>query len=271
MPSLPVDDALVARLRAAGCVFAEDEAALLRGEARDADHLEAMVAERVAGRPLEQVVGWAEFCGLRILLEPGVFVPRRRTELLARRVVGLASATDRPVVVELCCGAAAVGAVVLAEVDGVELVVADVDPAAVASARRNVGDRALVVQGDLYDPLPATLRGRVDVLVANAPYVPTDAVRSMPPEARDHEPRVALDGGPDGLDVARRVVAGAPEWLAPGGHLLVETSRGQAPALLAAFTAAGLDAEVVRDEDRDATAVLGRLVRALERPSDTRL
>ena len=127
------------------------------------------------------------------------------------------------------------------------------------------------MQGDLYGPLPETLRGRVDVLVANAPYVPTGAVRSMPPEARDHEPRVALDGGPDGLDVARRVVAGAPEWLAPGGQLMVETSRGQAPALLAAFTAAGLDAEVVRDEDRDATAVLGRLVRALERPSDTRL
>jgi release factor glutamine methyltransferase len=257
VPSLPVD-ALVARLRAAGCVFAEDEAALLRAEARDADHLEAMAAERVAGRPLEQVVGWAEFCGRRILLEPGVFVPRRRTELLARRAVGLASATDRPVVVELCCGAAAVGAVVLAEVDGVELVVADIAVAAVASARRNVGDRALVVRGDLYDPLPAALRGRVDLLVANAPYVPSDAVGSMPPEARDHEPRIALDGGTDGLDVARRVLANAPRWLAPGGHLLVETSRRQAPALLATFAAAGLDAEVVRDEALDATAVLGR-------------
>ena len=84
----------------------------------------------------------------------------------------------------------------------------------------------------------------------------------MPPEARDHEPRVALDGGPDGLDVARRVVAGAPMARARAATSLVETSRGQAPALLAAFTAAGLDAEVVRDEDRDATAVLGRLVRA---------
>lgn len=258
VPSRPVDHALLARLRAAGCVFAEDEAALLQGEARDPAHLETMVAERVAGRPLEQVVGWAEFCGRRVLLEPGVFVPRRRTELLAGLTVALARAADRPVVVELCCGAAAVGTVVLAEVGGVELAVADIEASAVAAARRNVGDRALVLHGDLYDPLPVTLRGRVDVLVANAPYVPSDAVGSMPPEARDHEPRVALDGGADGLDVARRVVAGAPDWLAAGGHLLVETSRGQAPALLAAFTAAGLDAEVVRDEDRDATAVIGR-------------
>ena len=254
------DAAVVARLRAAGCVFAEDEAALLQAEARDAVHLDAMVAERVDGRPLEQIVGWAEFCGLRVLLEPGVFVPRVRTEHLARTAVDLARAVDRPVVVELCCGAAAVGAVVLARVGDVELVVADVDPAAVAAARRNVGDGALVLEGDLDEPLPDTLRGRVDVLVANAPYVPSDAVGSMPPEARDHEPRVALDGGSDGLDVARRLVRAAPGWLAPGGHLVIETSRAQAPALRAAFEAAGLDTCVTRDEERDGTAVVGRRV-----------
>ncbi len=262
---LPDDDPVVGRLRAAGCVFAEQEAAVLRAEAGDAAHLEAMLAERLSGRPLEHVVGWAEFRGLRVLLEPGVFVPRRRTEHLADLAVGLArrdDGGDRPVVVELCCGAAAVGAVVLHELAEVDLVVADIDAAAVRSARRNVGARALVLRGDLDEPLPAGLRGRVDVLVANAPYVPSDAVGSMPSEARDHEPPAALDGGPDGLAVARRVVALAPRWLRPGGHLVVETSLDQAPVLGAAYTAAGLSARVSRDEERDATAVVGRLVRA---------
>ena len=241
-------------------MFAEDEAALLRARADDDAHLEAMVVDRVAGRPLEQIVGWVEFCGLRVVVDPGVFVPRVRTEHLADLTVDLARAADRPVVVELCCGVAAIGTVVLAALDDVELVVADVDPAAVASARRNLGDRALVLQGDLDQPLPDHLRGRVDVLVANAPYVPTDAVGSMPPEARDHEPLVALDGGADGLDVARRLVGVAHRWLAPGGHLVIETGRGQAAALLRGFVAAGLDARVTRDEERDATAVVGRRV-----------
>jgi release factor glutamine methyltransferase len=252
-------DVLVHRLRAAGCVFAEDEAALLAAEARDEAHLEAMAVERVGGRPLEQVVGWARFAGLRIALEPGVFVPRRRTELVAELAVELARAAGpRPVVVELCCGAAPVGAAVLAALPEADLTVADVDAAAVRAARLNVGGRARVLQGDLDAPLPSSLRGTVDVLVANAPYVPTEAVATMPPEARDHEPRVALDGGADGLDVARRMVACAPTWLRPGGHLVVETSLRQAPALVAAYERAGLVAETRHDEERGGTAVVGR-------------
>ena len=122
------------------------------------------------------------------------------------------------------------GAALAAALDRVELYAVDIDPAAVRCARRNVAAAGgQVYEGDLYEPLPATLRGRVDVLVANAPYVPTEAVGLLPPEARIHEPRVALDGGADGLDVLRRVAAAAPLWLAPGGHLLVETSERQAP------------------------------------------
>ena len=252
-------DVLVHRLRAAGCVFAEDEAALLTAEAVDEEHLWAMVAERVGGRPLEQVLGWARFAGLRIALEPGVFVPRRRTELVAELAVELAGfAGPHPVVVELCCGAAPVGAAVLAALPEADLTVADVDPAAVRAARRNVGERARVLLGDLDAPLPSSLRGTVDVLVANAPYVPTEAVATMPPEARDHEPRVALDGGADGLDVARRVVACAPAWLRPGGHLVIETSVHQAPVLMAAYERAGFVAETRHDGERDGAAVVGR-------------
>ena len=268
MPPHPLPDpALVARLRAAGCVFAEDEALLLtravEGRADAADELERLVARRVGGEPLEQLLGWAEFGGLRILLEPGVFVPRRRTEALAAEAIRLAGAIadeGRPaVVVDLCCGAGAIGAAVVDAVGDVELTAGDVDPAAVLAARRNLEPLgARVVAGDLFDALPRDLLGRVDVLAVNAPYVPTAEIAMMPPEARDHEARAALDGGADGLDVHRRVAASAREWLAPGGHLLIETSRRQAPTTAALVTAGGLAARVVRDDELAATIVVGR-------------
>src|SRR4051812_16138003 len=225
-PVDPVDPAdLVARLRAAGCVFAEDEARLLRAQARTAPELTSMAARRVAGEPLEHVLGWAEFAGLRVAVEPGVFVPRHRSEFLVQQAAG--AGPHARVVVDLCCGSGAIGAALLERLVDVELHSADVDQAAVRSARRTLGSRGRVHLGDLYAALPASLRGRVDLLVASTPYVPADAVRLMPPEAREHEPLVALDGGSDGLDVVRRVVAGASVWLAPGGVVLVETSAAQ--------------------------------------------
>lgn len=248
---------LVGRLRAAGCVFAEDEAALLLEAVGSADELAALVARRVAGEPLEQVLGWVEFAGLRLVVEPGVFVPRRRTELMVREASRLLTGCVDPVGVDLCCGCGAVAAALLAAVGGLDVHAADIDPAAVVCARRNLPAHR-VHQGDLYDALPATLRGRVDVLAVNTPYVPTAAIATMPPEARDHEPAVALDGGPDGLDIARRVAADALTWLAPGGSVIVETSRAQAPTLTAVFRAHGLEARVVMDEDLDATMVVGR-------------
>jgi release factor glutamine methyltransferase len=255
-PAAPPD--VVATLRAAGCVFAEEEAALLVEAAGSPGELDRMVADRVSGVPLEVLVGWAEFLGLRIAVAPGVFVPRRRTELMARRAADLARRVGSgAVLLDLCCGTGAVGAAVAATVPGIEVYAAEVDPAAVACARRNLpADR--VYEGDLYDALPASLRGRVDVLACNAPYVPTGAIALMPPEARDHEHRVALDGGPDGLDVQRRVVAGAPAWLAPGGHLLVESSVAQAPVTASLMTAAGLTVEVAHDEEIGGTVVVGR-------------
>ena len=203
---------------------------------------------------MEQIVGWAEFAGLRINVEPGVFVPRRRTELLVEQAVALAGPS--PVVVDLCCGSGAIGAALAARLPELVLFAADLDPACVHCARRNLPG-VPVFEGDLYAALPAELRGRVDLLVANAPYVPTDAIVFMPPEARDHEPALALDGGPDGLDLHRRIAAGAPDWLAPAGHLLIETSERQAPQTLAGFAAAGLDARIVASDDLDATVVIG--------------
>ncbi|GAB2876116.1 putative protein N(5)-glutamine methyltransferase [Nocardioides pacificus] len=263
----------MARLRAAGCVFAEAEATLLQGSAADEAELESLLARRVAGAPLEHLLGWVDFAGLRLAVAPGVFVPRRRTELMVAEADRLLRTTDDadpgggPVVVELCCGAAAAGTALAGALHerGLhpEVHACDVDPAAVACARKNlarVGGTAH--EGDLDAPLPHRLRGRVHVLLANAPYVPTDEISLMPVEARLHEHRVALDGGHDGLDVQRRVIGAAPDWLAPGGHLLVETAIHQAPTTAALMRAQGLAARVVRDDELDATVVVGTLSRS---------
>lgn len=283
---METDAAVIARLRAAGCVFAEDEAAILLGSARSAAELDLLVARRVAGEPLEQVVGWAEFAGLRVFVDAGVFVPRRRSEFLVSVAHGLAReryGPASPVIVDLCCGTGALGLAVAArlagsEADGpgsaearlgsawlgsawlgsAELHAADLDPAAVACARRNVepaGGR--VHAGDLFGALPPALSGRIGVLICNAPYVPTTEIAFMPAEARDHEALIALDGGKDGLAVLRRVAAAAPVWLAPGGVLLVETSQRQAPAMTAAIAAAGLAPRVHEDDESGATVVTG--------------
>ncbi|MET9150341.1 putative protein N(5)-glutamine methyltransferase [Streptomyces griseoflavus] len=246
----------MAALRAAGCVFAEDEAELIVAAAPTPADIAPMVERRAAGLPLELVVGWADFHGRRITVEPGVFVPRRRTEFLVEQA--LAQTAGAAVVVDLCCGTGAVGAALAAGLGTAELHAADIDPAAVRCARRNVAALGgQVHRGDLFDALPGVLRGRVDILAANVPYVPSDDIALLPPEARDHEPRVALDGGADGLDVLRRVAEGAPGWLAPGGRLLVETSSRQAPAAVAAFTGAGLRTRLAVCEERYAHVVIG--------------
>lgn len=252
--------AVAARLRAAGSVFAEEEAGLLVAEASTPTVLEELVARRVAGEPLETILGWSEFCGLRIRTAPSVFVPRRRTELLARRAAALLPPGGTAV--DLCCGTGAVAVAVAALAAPGALHAADLDPAAVACARRNVeAIGGTVSEGDLFAALPAGLAGRIDVLAVNAPYVPTAAIATMPPEARDHEARLALDGGGDGLDVHRRIAAEVAGWLAPAGAVLIETSRAQADATAALLAAAGLEVAVEHDEELDGTIAVGRSAR----------
>jgi len=291
---------VVARLRAAGCVFAEEEATVLASTAASPAELDAMVARRADGEPLEQVVGWAEFAGLRVFVDPGVFVPRRRSEFLVEVAVlmaGRQGGTAPRVVVDLCCGTGALGLAVAVKLDrtveaaravdvarmvhvtravdeaerdgdgvaaadvrlgGVELHAADLDPAAVACARRNVEPAGgHVYAGDLFTALPDSLRGRASVLICNAPYVPTTEIAFMPAEAREHEALMALDGGADGLAILRRAAAEAGAWLAPDGVLLVETSERQATAMAAVMTAAGLTAQVHEDDESGATVVTG--------------
>ena len=246
---------VVERLRASGCVFAEDEAALIMQTARDAAQVTAMVDQRVAGLPLEHVLGWASFCGLRIAVDPGVFIPRRRTEFLVAEALRV-TAPDA-VVLDLGCGSGALGAAVAAERQ-VSLHAADIELAAVRCARRNlVRWHGSVYQGDLFSAVPDHLRGRIDVLLSNVPYVPTDEIRLLPPEARLYEPHVTLDGGPDGLATLRRVAAEAPAWLASGGHVFVEMSDHQAPLAAAVLREHGLTTCITSDDELGATVVRG--------------
>ena len=253
----PVDtDELVARLRAVGCVFAEDEAQLLTEAAHTSDELELLTERRESGQPLEYVLGWVEFFGLRLGIDEGVFVPRRRTEFLVREAI--AHATSGATVLDLCCGCGAVGIAISSAIDGAELYAADIDPTAVANAKRNFdvfGGR--VFEGDLFDPLPDSLHGKVSILTANVPYVPTEAIALLPPEARDFEPRATLDGGADGLDVLRRVAAEAPQWLATGGHIFFETGADQSIAASEIVNSFGLASRIVTSPQFHSTLVVG--------------
>lgn len=241
-------------------MFAEDEARLLVAEAgADLDLLERLVARREAGEPLEQVVGWAELAGVRVGLRPGVFVPRQRSRLLVDLAVDhLRAATGGSgptVVVDLCCGSGALGLAVAHAVPDVELHAADLDTVACACAADNLRDVGVVHRGDLLGALPERLRARVGVLLVNAPYVPSDELALLPREARDHEPALALDGGPDGTALHRRVAEAAPAWVGAGGIVVVETSPAQADATAAGFDAALWSLATVHDDDLDATAV----------------
>ncbi|MFJ8356462.1 putative protein N(5)-glutamine methyltransferase [Bacillus paramycoides] len=247
---------IINRLQSAGCVFAEDETRLLISEARTPEDLKKMVEMRADGLPLEYVVGYAEFCGLRIEVDQGVFVPRQRTEFLVHQAEALSCFGD--IVVDLCCGSGAVGVALATALGQVELYSVDIDPVAVRCASRNVTDfGGHVFEGDLYTALPHSIKGHVNTLVANVPYVPTKAIKLLPQEARLHEPKRALDGGEDGLDIQRRVAKEAILWLAPGGHLLIETSEMQATQTFEIFAGAGLTTKVARDEELDATVVIG--------------
>ena len=236
---------LQSRLAAAGCVAADEEAAMLTEAAGgDPGRLDALVRRREAGEPVEWIVGWAPFCGLRVLVQPGVYVPRVQTEVLARRAAALVS--PGAVAVDLATGSGAVAAV-LREA-GAEVVATELDPVAVACAQAN---GITVHEGDLDEPLPPHLEGRVDVLTANVPYVPTGAIALLPRDVQEHEPRLALDGGDDGLDLVRRVLSSSARWLRPGtGRVLVEIGPDQAGAFP--------DLVHHRDAEGDVRAVEGR-------------
>ncbi len=243
--SIPTVEAVVARLAAAGCVASEAEAVALLAEAPDAATLESWVRRREGGEPLEWITGIVRFCGHRLRIVPGVYVPRPQTEELARRAAALLSENGRAL--DLCTGSGAVAVHLAASVPTATVIGVDIDPRAVACARRN---GVPVAAADLAAPFGPT--ARFDVVTAVAPYVPTDAIGLLPVDVRAHEPRDALDGGADGLDLVHRVIAVASALLRPGGWLLIEVGGDQDRVLAQRFSVVGFHQwEAWVDEDGD--------------------
>jgi release factor glutamine methyltransferase len=246
------DDSVVDRLSAAGCVAAEEEAAELAAAAPTPAVLEDWLRRREDGQPLAWIIGSLQFSGHRLQIDPGVYVPRFQTEDLARRAAALLPARGRAA--DLCTGVGAIAVHLMAEVPAAHVVATDVDVAAARCARRN-GVR--VVVGDLDAPIGAD--HTFDLVTAVAPYVPTGDIRFLPRDVQRYEPRRALDGGPDGLALVRRVVAGAARLLRPGGWLLMELGGRQDQLLSEIFAAHGFDhLDPWRDEEADLRSLAAR-------------
>ncbi len=254
------------QLAVAGCVYAEEEAAILVEASRTGEELKAMVARRAGGEPLEYVVGWAEFRGQRFAVDDGLFVPRARSGFLVDEVASLVrcrAGSGGAVVVDLCCGVGAIGAALTAELPQVDLYAVDIDLRAVACAQRNLVARGgRVYQGDLFDALPRRLRRRTDVVVASPPYVPTDEIRLMAAEAREFEPRIALDGGAEGLDIVGRIARGAGQWLARGGCLALEVGERQIDRAAPMVRDCGFAVRAVTSEEYGSAVIIGRRPRS---------
>jgi release factor glutamine methyltransferase len=247
--------AIAARLHAAGSVFAEDEARLMIKEAPDTQVLAKMIERRSAGEPLQQILGWAMFAGQRVTIAPGVFIPRRRTEFLFFQASKYTERGD--VVLDMCCGAGPISMALSAVKRNIELHCTDIDPVAIECAEKNLeGTGAMTYVGDMFEPLPVVLRGRINVLVANVPYVPTAAIETMPAEAREYEARATLDGGEDGLDFQRKIAEETPGWIKRNGCVMFETSESQAEASMEICRAHDLKPELVVDEELEANVVV---------------
>jgi release factor glutamine methyltransferase len=252
-----LDRASVTRMLAkAGCVAPGEEAdELLQAAAGDQDVLHDLVARRTNGEPIAWLTGSVSFCGVELLVSPGVYVPRWQTEPLARRAAALLPPAG--VAVDLCTGAGAIAAVLASAVPTARVLATELDADAAQCARRNGVE---VLEGFLDDPLPRELEHRVDVLTAVVPYVPTGSLRLLPRDVQAFEPRLALDGGVDGTDLLAEVARRSPGWLRPGGWLLLELGGDQDDPIARLLNELGFEAaEVMTDEDGDARAICAQL------------
>jgi release factor glutamine methyltransferase len=252
----PDRSSVAERLSRAGCIAAGEEAdELLRAADGDAKRLECLVDRRTRGEPVAWLTGTATFCGIELVVAPGVYVPRPQTEALARRAASLMPPAG--IGVDLCTGAGAIAAVMSAAAPAGRVIATELDPAAARCAREN-GVEVLI--GDLDEPLPPDLAGRVDVLIAVPPYVPQEELHLLPRDVRDHEPRLALDGGMGGTAVLDGIARLAPRWLRPGGWLLLELGGEQAGSIGPLLGGLGFgEIEVTRDEEGDPRGICARI------------
>jgi release factor glutamine methyltransferase len=249
----------IARLRAAGCVFAEEEAALIVTRFPTAVDREKALVSRCGGTPLELVLGEAAFAGVTVSVERGVFLPRRRAEVLVDIAVERGDAqpsrrdcTDRrPVTaLDLGCGAGAIAAALSARRPHWSVHASDVAPAAVRCARSNAERFGFTVHaGNWFDGLPPDLRGTFDVVVAHLPYVPTSHLPLLPRDYRSVEPNSTVDGGPDGLDPWRAVVGSCGVWMARSGWLITQVTADQEQEARQIADRQGMRADAIRYDD----------------------
>jgi release factor glutamine methyltransferase len=251
--SAPNDqEALAELLSAAGFVAAEEEAAeLLARAAGDVELLGSLVDRRLSGEPLAWITGRVSFCGLEIQVDPGVYVPRRQSEPLARRAVERLPATGTAI--DLCTGSGAIARTLMANRPDARVVASDIDERAVACASANGVE---VYLGDLFAPLPRTLEGRVDVVVGVVPYVPTPSLPLLPRDTFAFESLLSYDGGPDGTEVLRPVLTDSLSFLRPRGAVLLEVGGGQADGLQDDMARLGyVEVMVLHDEDDDVRGI----------------
>jgi release factor glutamine methyltransferase len=248
---------LEARLAAAGFVSAADEAVQLVARAgADGRLLAALVERRLTGEPLAWITGSARFCDIAIGVEPGVYVPRPQTEPLARRAVERLPA--RGTAIDLCTGSGAIARVLMAARPDARVMASDIDPRAVSCAMANGVDAHL---GDLFDPLRALIEATADVIVGAVPYVPSAELRFLQRDTLAFEYRRSYDGGSDGLELLKRIVADAPRFLRRGGALLLELGGDQAGQLGEDLAQAGFGhLAVLFDEDGDARGIEATLL-----------
>jgi release factor glutamine methyltransferase len=237
---------LLQALAAGGFVAPDGEAdELLRASGEGTGTIEELLARRLRGEPLAWIVGSVRFCGLRVHVETGVFVPRPHTEALAERAVSLLP--DAGIAVDLCTGCGAIPVVLASARPRATVLATDLDPLAVTCASGN-GVHALV--GDLDEPLPPSLRGRVDLITAVVPYVPTEELHLLPRDVLANEPHSALDGGRRGTALLVAAAQAGARWLRPGGSLLLEVGGDQAGEVMMTLRELGLsEIRVHRDED----------------------
>jgi release factor glutamine methyltransferase len=245
-------EALAALLADAGFVAADEEAQeLLARAAGDVALLDTLVARRLRGEPLAWITGSVSFCGLQVRVDPGVYVPRWQSELLARRAV--ARLPESGAAIDLCTGAGAIAKTLMTYRRGARVVACDVDERAVACARANGVE---VYRGDLFAALPRALEGGVDVVVGVVPYVPTPDLGLLQRDTFTFESTLSYDGGPDGTEILRRVLADAPRFLRGGGALLLELGGEQPDALGPDLAHLGYtDVTVLVDEDGDVRGI----------------
>jgi release factor glutamine methyltransferase len=250
---VPKDPGVLAELLAdAGFVAAREEAGeLLARAGGDVELLESLVARRLTGEPLAWITGSVSFCGLEIRVDRGVYVPRWQSEALACRAAERLPATGAAI--DVCTGAGAIARTLMTRHPGARVVASDLDERAVACAAAN-GVEAY--RGDLFAPLPRELEGDVDVVVGVVPYVPTSELSLLQRDTLAFESPLSYDGGADGTEILRRVLADSPRFLRRGGALLLELGGGEAEALRDDLGRLGyVDVAVLVDEDGDVRGI----------------